>query len=70
MKGVISEPLPTKFYTVDPDTTCVACHTVSRDGKRMAAGYDGEWLQEIAIPERSVTIEETRYPMGWSTFSP
>jgi hypothetical protein len=70
MKGVLSEPAPTKFYSTPPSTTCVACHTVSRDGKRMAVGYDGEDLQEISVPERDVLIPAGRYEMGWSTFSP
>jgi hypothetical protein len=69
MKGVISQPAPTKFHSQPPDTTCVACHTVSRDGKRMAAGYDGERLQEITIPGRQELIPPTR-EFGWATFSP
>lgn len=71
MKAVLSEPAPTRFYTEPPDTTCVACHTVSRDGKRLAVGYDGETLQEVTIPERDVVVPVDRdYGMGWSTFSP
>jgi hypothetical protein len=70
MKGVISEPAPTKFYTQPPDDTCVACHTVSRNGQRMAVGYDGEVLQEITIPDRDVVIPAGSYSSGWTTFSP
>ena len=70
MKGVISQPAPSKFYTQPPDQTCVACHTVSRDGRRMAVGYGGEVLQEITIPARDVVIPAGRYQAGWSTFSP
>ncbi len=70
MKGVLSEVAPTKFYSQAPDTTCVACHTVSRNGRRMAVGYDGEKLQEISVPERDVIIPAGQYDMGWSTFSP
>ncbi|RMH43733.1 MAG: hypothetical protein D6689_04350 [Deltaproteobacteria bacterium] len=70
MKGVLSDPAPTKFYSTPPSTTCVACHTVSRDGTRMAVGYDGEDLQEIAVPARDVLIPAGTYPMGWATFSP
>ena len=70
MKGVISQPAPTKFYTQAPDTTCVACHTVSRNGQRMTVGYDGERLQEITIPDRDVVIPAGQYDAGWSTFSP
>jgi hypothetical protein len=71
MKGVLSQPAPTKFYSVDPDSTCVACHTVSRDGTRLAAGYGGETLQSVSIPDRAVQVPVSRdYRMGWSTFSP
>src|SRR5690606_630395 len=71
MKGVLSEPAPTKFYTTPPDDTCVACHTVSRDGTRLAVGYGGEKLQEVSVPDRDVLIAASRgYDMGWSTFSP
>jgi hypothetical protein len=71
MKGVISQPTPTKFYSEPPSTTCVACHTVSRDGRRMSVGYDGEVLQEVSVPARDVLVGADRgYGMGWSTFSP
>ncbi len=70
MKGVLSAAAPTKFYTQPPDTTCVACHTVSRDGRRLTVGYDGENLQEVAIPSRDVIIDTERYFAGWTTFSP
>lgn len=70
MKGVLSAGAPTKFYTQPPDTTCVACHTVSRDGRRLAVGYDGENLQEVGVPARDVIIDAGRYFAGWTTFSP
>ena len=50
MRALVSDPLPQKFYT-DPQAsdsdTCVACHTVSRDGKRLAVGYGDETLREV-----------------------
>jgi hypothetical protein len=59
MKALVSDPLPTKFYTdpaaTDADT-CVACHTLSRDGKRLAVGYGGETLREVSVPERSTIL--------------
>jgi hypothetical protein len=59
MRALVSDPIPQKFYT-DPQAsdsdTCVACHTVSRDGKRLAVGYDGENLREVSVPDRSVVI--------------
>ena len=70
MKGVLSEAAPTKFYSQSPDDTCVACHTVSRDGKRMAVGYGGEKLQEVTVPDRDVVVAAGSYDAGWTTFSP
>jgi hypothetical protein len=59
MRALVSDPLPQKFYT-DPtaadSATCVACHTLSRDGKRLAVGYDGETLRVVTVPDRSVLI--------------
>ncbi len=54
MKALVSDPVPVKFYpgpAADDANTCVACHTLSRDGKRMAVGYDGMKLREVTVPE-------------------
>ena len=76
MKASISAPIATKFFT-DPagdDDTCVSCHTVSRNGRRLSAGYGGERLRAITIPDRTVTVpadpaaDGPNY--GWGTFSP
>jgi hypothetical protein len=65
MKALVSDRIPEKFYT-DPKAananTCVACHTLSRDGKRMAVGYGGEKLQEVSVPARA--------PIGPATGAP
>ena len=59
MRALVSDPVPEKFYT-DPSAadsaTCVACHTLSRDGKRLAVGYDDETLRVVTVPDRSVLI--------------
>lgn len=59
MRALVSDPLPQKFYT-DPtaadSATCVACHTLSRDGKRLAVGYDDETLRVVTVPDRNVLI--------------
>jgi Tol biopolymer transport system component len=59
MRATVSNPLPEKFYT-DPTAadaeTCVACHTLSRDGTRLAVGYDGERLREVSVPERETIV--------------
>jgi len=59
MRATVSQPLPEKFYT-DPTAAdaeqCVACHTLSRDGKRLAVGYNGETLREVSVPAREVIV--------------
>jgi TolB protein len=76
MRAHISAATAQKFYT-DPatgDRTCVSCHTVSRDGRRLAVGYGGERLREVTVPDRELRIPATpreRGPeYGWGTFNP
>ena len=77
MKALVSDPIPQKFYT-DPmasdANTCVACHTLSRDGKRLAVGYGGEKLREASVPDRTTIVPPGGTGMGmasaWTTFSP
>ncbi|MFT3923233.1 MAG: MopE-related protein [Myxococcales bacterium] len=65
MRALVSDPLPVKFYTdpmaADADQ-CVACHTVSRDGKKLAVGYGGENLRVVNVDDRSVIL-----PVGTTT---
>lgn len=76
MKALVSDPVPVKFYT-DPMATdaetCVACHTLSRDGKRLSVGYGGEKLREVSVPDRATIVpapKEMARSSGWTTFSP
>lgn len=76
MKAHISAPVARKFFT-DPnaeDQECVSCHTVSRNGRRLAVGYGGESLREVTIPDRQVLIpsdpQEDGPDYGWGTFNP
>jgi hypothetical protein len=76
MKALVSDRTPEKFYT-DPKAadakTCVACHTLSRDGKRLAVNYGGEKIKEVSAPERAAIVPATGAPTragGWTTFSP
>ena len=76
MKALVSDRVPEKFYT-DPNAadakTCVGCHTLSRDGKRLAVNYGGEKLKEVSVPARAAIVPATGEPKrdgGWSTFSP
>lgn len=82
MKALVSDPVPIKFYT-DPGGEsagkCVACHTLSRDGKRLAVGYEGEKLWQVSVPERERILpaqdaagmaEMPEMASAWTTFSP
>ena len=76
MKALVSDPIPVKFYT-DPmasdEGTCVACHTLSRDGKRLAVGYGGEKLREVNVPDRQTLVPTATSgdrSSAWTTFSP
>lgn len=77
MRALVSERSPQKFYT-DPaatdGNTCVACHTVSRDGKKLQVGYGGEKLKVVGIPDRNAIVPPAgtaaSRSVGWTTFSP
>ena len=76
MRAHISAPSAELFYD-DPDSSsreCVSCHTVSRDGRRLAVGYGGERLREVTIPDREVRIPADPSvdgpDYGWGTFDP
>jgi hypothetical protein len=66
MRATVSNPIPEKFYT-DPaatdSETCVACHTLSRDGTRLAVGYNGERLREVSVPDRETIVPTGAMPM-------
>jgi hypothetical protein len=76
-RATLAAPVASKFFT-DPaaadDDKCVACHTVSRDGRKLAGAYDGERLRVVSVPELDVkapadpTAQGPDY--GWGTFSP
>jgi len=70
MKGRPGDSTPEQFWSTPEDGTCVACHTVSRNGERLVVGYGGENLQEVGIENKNVIIPEDRWKMGWGTFSP
>jgi len=76
MRARIEDSISQKFYT-DPAAAdageCVACHTISRDGRRMAMGYGGEALRTIDIDSFDVLVPQptqAERKVGWSTFSP
>lgn len=58
LRATVSSPSASKFFTnpASGDNTCVSCHTVSRNGKRLAGGYGGERLRQVSIPDRMLQI--------------
>ncbi|CAN5368842.1 hypothetical protein BH11MYX1_BH11MYX1_24050 [soil metagenome] len=74
MRSAIGVSSAGKLYPGTGDDTCVGCHTVSRDGTKMAMGYGSEGaaaLQTVDVPTLASTISHaTLHPMGWATYSP
>lgn len=59
MRARFDRPTPTRFFTdpaSDAAPTCTGCHTVSRDGKRFAAGFDKNQLAEFSLADRSLLL--------------
>ena len=76
MRATLASPIASKFFTdpSGPDDTCVSCHTVSRNGKRLAGGYGGEELRQVSIPDRTLQIPSTEAgsgpAYGFGTYNP
>lgn len=61
MKALIadSETSPVKFYAVPEGgekATCVGCHSLSRDGRRLAVVGEGDVLSEIDVADRALIL--------------
>jgi Tol biopolymer transport system component len=76
MRAAVGDAAPTLFYP-PPEAadagTCVGCHTLSRDGRRLAFGYGGEVLREVSVPSRNVIVPQpsaAARDAAWMTFSP
>ncbi len=75
-RATVSDAAPTNFLTPDQaDGDCVACHTLSRRGNRMAADVGGEhlWVVEVSptFPPPRVFTQYRGAPISnsWSTFA-
>lgn len=73
LRAALESRLAERFYPAEGDPACGSCHTVSRDGRRIALGYGGERLRVASIPGREVVYpasggEAAEY--GWGTFDP
>lgn len=65
------DPTPTPFYTSGATGTCVGCHTLSRDGARMALMTDDpDGDDEFADVKTHTMDVATRTVLGGSTMSP
>src|SRR6185436_19037878 len=78
-RGALGDAAPTNFMTPpQAQNKCVACHTLSRNGKRMAADVGGETLTVVDVspttppPVIFGTIGQpaTNIPSSWATFNP
>ncbi|MCC7380567.1 MAG: PD40 domain-containing protein [Deltaproteobacteria bacterium] len=70
-RATVDTPISRRVFPPPGDTTteCVACHVVSRDGRRIALGY-GDKLRLASLPDRQETVpaDERRY--AWGSFDP
>ncbi len=76
-KATVSDAAPTNFLTPTETGQCVACHTLSRNGKRLGADVGGEklWVAEVG-PTFPPPILLKKDPAmkdianSWMTFNP
>jgi hypothetical protein len=78
-RGRLGDPAPQNFLTPDEaQGKCVACHTLSRNGKRLAADIGGETVGVVDVV-RTVPPPVVFGPIGmpavkvassWATFNP
>ncbi len=73
MRASLDREAAVAFYPGPESDRCASCHTVSRDGRRLAAAYDGEKLRVVSIPENQL-IEPpsgaSEAEFGWGSFDP
>lgn len=76
MRAAVSDPAPTTFLTPNETGQCVACHTLSRNGKRMGADLGGENLYVVDVnavsppPAVFYKVNNKTIPNACSTFNP
>lgn len=70
-RATVSDSAPSDFLTPSNTGKCVACHTVSRNGERLAADIGGNVLGVYNVKDRAVVVNPTQnIPMAWTTFNP
>ncbi|APR82749.1 tolB protein precursor [Minicystis rosea] len=76
MRAAVSDAAPSSFMTPNEVGKCVACHTLSRNGKRLGADVGGEtlWVAGVdtTVPPPIVfnSYNNKTIPNAWSTFNP
>ena len=72
MRANLTALTATPLYPPEGDTSCVGCHTIARDGSKLAVGYGAETLQGVQLPGLATLISAPveKIPMGWATYSP
>jgi hypothetical protein len=68
MRAGLDSVTPERVFTDpagDEATTCTGCHTVSRDGTRLAAGYEKNAIAEISLLDGSTLV-----PLGGVAVEP
>ena len=74
MRAAVSDSAPAPFMTPTEVGQCVACHTLSRNGKKMGADVGGEKLWVVAVDGNvppPVVFDKSNgqdIPNAWSTF--
>jgi hypothetical protein len=72
MHGGVDVTTSGKLYP--SSTTCVGCHTVSRDHSQMAMGLDNTTSTDLLSVQLGSLVPSftpsTARPMGWATYSP
>jgi len=78
-RGAMGDPAPQNFLTPDEaQGKCVACHTLSRNGKRLAADVGGETLTVVDVVSTvpppvvfgSIGAPPVKTDNAWATFNP
>ena len=75
MRGRVDSTVAEKFYPPpgEEEPACVGCHTLSRDGQRLAMAGDDGGLRQLSVRDRAVLSTgeaEQRPGYGWGSFDP
>lgn len=76
LRASVADAAPKPFLTPTETGKCVACHTLSRNGKRLGADVGGETLWVVSVdgttppPVVFSAYNNKSIPSAWSTFNP